>query len=43
MADVRVKNLAKILVSYSTRIRAGDHVAIIGPVAAEPLIIEAMR
>jgi aminopeptidase len=43
MADVRVENLAKILVQYSTRIRPGDHVAIIGSHLAEPLIRELMR
>lgn len=43
MADTRIENLAKILIQYSTRIRTGDRVAIIGPIAAEPLIIELMR
>jgi aminopeptidase len=43
MADKRVENLAKILVQYSTRIRPGDHVAIIGSPLAEPLIKEVMR
>jgi len=43
MADARVENLAKILVHYSTQIRPGDRVAIIGSPLAEPLINEVMK
>ncbi len=43
MADRRVENLAKILVHYSTQIRPGDRVAIIGSPLAEPLINELIR
>lgn len=43
MADIRIENLAKTIVHYSTKIRAGDHVAIIGSPLAEDLIKEIFR
>jgi aminopeptidase len=43
MTDPRVTNLAKILVEYSTRVKAGDRVAIIGSPLAAPLIVEVFR
>jgi aminopeptidase len=36
--DPKVQNLAKILVGYSTRVRAGETVSIDGEVGAEPLL-----
>ena len=38
MNDPRVRNLARILVGYSTKVGEGDTCLIGGPVAAEPLI-----
>ena len=38
MRDMRIDNLARILVGYSTRIGEGDTCLIEGPSAAEPLI-----
>jgi len=38
MIDQRVKNHAKILVNYSTKVGEGDTCLVEGPVAAEPLI-----
>lgn len=38
MKDRRVENLAKILVGYSTQVKAGEVVAIDGGVGAEPLL-----
>ncbi len=38
MRDPRAQNLAKILVGYSTEVKAGDVVAIDGEIGAEPLL-----
>ncbi len=38
MSDARVERFAKILVDYSTRIKAGDRVLIEASTAAEPLV-----
>jgi aminopeptidase len=38
MRDPRAENLAKILVGYSTRVKAGEVVSIDGEVGAEPLL-----
>ena len=38
MIDPRVRNLARILVTYSTKVSEGDTCLIEGPVAAEPLV-----
>jgi aminopeptidase len=38
MRDPRVANLARILVGYSTGVKAGDTCLIEGPTAAEPLV-----
>ncbi len=38
MRDPRVENLAKILVDYSTKVKAGDVVSIDGEIGAEPLL-----
>ncbi|CAN5143277.1 aminopeptidase [soil metagenome] len=38
MTDPRVRNLARILVNYSTRVGEGDTCLIEGPSAAEPLV-----
>jgi len=38
MRDPRVENLARILVGYSTEVKAGDTCLIEGPTAAEPLV-----
>jgi aminopeptidase len=43
MTDLRVTNLARILVQYSTKIKPKDRVAIIGQPAAAPLIQELYR
>lgn len=40
MADLRVENLAKILVDYSVAVKQGDRVVINGPTLAEPLLKE---
>ena len=37
--DPRTKNLAKILVGYSTKVKEGDVVTIDGEIAAEPLLL----
>jgi aminopeptidase len=39
VTDPRVRNLAKILVGYSTKVKKGETVAIEGAGAAEPLLI----
>jgi aminopeptidase len=39
VTDPRVRNLAKILVGYSTKVKEGETVAIEGAGAAEPLLI----
>jgi aminopeptidase len=39
LRDPRVENLAKILVGYSTRVKAGEVVSIDGEGAAEPLLL----
>ena len=39
MTDPRVRNLAKILVGYSTKVKEGETVTIEGAGAAEPLLI----
>ncbi len=39
MSDSRTQNLAKILVSYSTKVKAGEVVAIDGETAAAPLLL----
>ncbi len=39
MSDSRVKNLAKILVGYSTEVKPGEVVAIDGETAAAPLLL----
>jgi len=41
--DPRTKNLARILVEYSTSVRPGDHVAIISSPLARPLMLEVFR
>ncbi len=38
MRDPRAENLAKILVGYSTKVKAGEVVSIDGEVGAEPLL-----
>jgi aminopeptidase len=43
MADPRVEKLARVLVEYSTRVRAGDLVLLSGPRLAEPLLRELFR
>ena len=43
MADVRVSQLASVLVRYSRNVRRGQKVLINGPAAAEPLILECGR
>jgi aminopeptidase len=43
MPDARHTNLAKILVDYSTKVRDGDHVAIVSQPAAIPLVKEIYR
>jgi len=43
MADTRVINLAKTLVNYSTKVKPGDKVAVIGKAIAEPLLLELQR
>lgn len=39
MSDTRTQNLAKILVGYSTKVKAGEVVAIDGETAAAPLLL----
>jgi len=41
--DPRTKNLARILVEYSTSVRPGDYVAIISSPLARPLMLEVFR
>ncbi len=43
MADQRMQKLAEILVHYSTAVKKGDWVRIIGDVAALPLVAEVTR
>lgn len=43
MHDPKLANLANVLVNYSTRLQAGEKVGIIGPLAAEPLMVEVYR
>jgi aminopeptidase len=43
MADLRLTNLANIMVTYSTRVRPGDYVAILMQPAALPLAEEVYR
>lgn len=43
MPDPRVSRIAEILVNYSTGLRPGEQVAIMGPTAAEPLLLEIYR
>ena len=43
MHDPRVAHLANVLVNYSTRLQPGEKVGIIGPLAAEPLMMEVYR
>ena len=38
MRDPRAENLAKILVGYSTAVKAGEVVSIDGEIGAEPLL-----
>ncbi len=38
MTDLRIENFARILVEYSTKVKPGDHVAIITTTAAEELV-----
>jgi len=39
MADPRVNQLARVLVRHSRKVRRGQKVLVVGPVAAEPLIL----
>jgi aminopeptidase len=43
MPDPRHSNLAKILVTYSTKVKPGDHVAIFSQPAAIPIVREVYR
>ena len=43
MTDVRLENLAKILVNYSTAVKAGDWVWVRGDVHSLPLVNEVVR
>lgn len=43
MLDPRITSIANIIVNYSTRIQAGELVAIMGPQAARPLLVELYR
>jgi len=43
MTDVRLENLAKILVNYSTQVKAGDWVWVRGDVHSLPLVNEVVR
>jgi len=43
MLDARVSRLAEVLVGYSRKVRRGQAVLIVGPTAAEPLILEVGR
>jgi aminopeptidase len=43
MTDPRISNLAKVLVTYSTRVKKNDLVAIVGRPTATPLIQEIYR
>ena len=40
MVDIRVKKTAEILVDYSTEVKEGDKVLIVGDIAAKDLILE---
>ncbi|CAN5485562.1 aminopeptidase [soil metagenome] len=43
MADPRLDKLASVLVRYSTCVQSGEHVALIAPPLAEPLVMAAYR
>ena len=43
MADPRTTKLAQILVNYSTKVKKGDWVIVLGNVATEPLIEEVVK
>ena len=43
MLDARVSRLAEVLVGYSRKVKRGQAVSIVGPTAAEPLILEVGR
>lgn len=43
MSDLRVSRIADVLVNYSARLRPGEQVAVMGPPAAEPLLLEIYR
>ncbi|MCB0205255.1 MAG: aminopeptidase [Anaerolineae bacterium] len=43
MYDPRLASLANVLVNYSTRLQRGEKVGILGPLAAEPLMVEIYR
>jgi len=43
MPDPRISNLARTLVEYSTRVKPGDHVAIMTQPVAMPLAEEVYR
>lgn len=43
MQDPRLASLANVLVNYSTRLQPGEKVGILGPLAAEPLMVEIYR
>ncbi len=43
MSDPRVENLAKILVNYSTEVKPGDWVLVMGNSIAAPLINAVQR
>jgi aminopeptidase len=43
MSDPRVENLAKVLVNYSTGVKAGDWVLVQGNILALPLVNEVVR
>jgi aminopeptidase len=43
MRDPRIDRLAKVLVHYSTEVRRGELVSLVGPLPAEPLIVGLYR
>ena len=43
MQDPRLEKLAHVLVSYSTEVRQGDLVRLVGPPLARPLIVALYR
>src|SRR5262245_50578303 len=43
MRDARLEKLAEVLVHYSTGVRRGELVSLVGPLPAEPLIVALYR